>query len=137
MIVLLSAFFLLFQGSFVFAADNLDNALGKPLKDAAGSGGAGYNVEVSTDIESFIGFILNIILSFLGVIFLILMIYGGYIWMIARGNEQEVEKAKNIIIAAIIGLVIVIAAYAISWYVIDVLGGKALKPTTNTAPAVK
>ena len=34
--------------------------------------------------------------------------------MIARGNEQQVEKAKSIIINAIIGLVIVMAAYAIT-----------------------
>ena len=50
----------------------------------------------------------------MGVVFLILMIYGGYLWMLARGNEQEVEKAKNIIQNALIGLVIVLAAYAIT-----------------------
>jgi hypothetical protein len=34
--------------------------------------------------------------------------------MIARGNEQEVTKAKNIIIYAVIGLVVVLSAYAIT-----------------------
>jgi len=42
------------------------------------------------------------------------MIYAGYLWMLARGNEQEVEKAKNIIIYAVIGLVVVLSAYAIT-----------------------
>lgn len=66
------------------------------------------------DLPQTIGRIIQAFLSFLGVIFLILMIYGGYLWMMARGNEQEVEKAKNLIRSAIIGLVIVLAAYAIT-----------------------
>ena len=114
--------------------DNLNRAFNIPLFNAAEN--AGYNIN-QTGPESMISKVITTALTFVGVIFLVLAIYGGYIWMIARGNEQEVEKAKNIIIAAIIGLVIVIAAYAISWYVIDVLGGKALKPTTNTAPVAK
>lgn len=63
-------------------------------------------------LYSQIGKVLNISTTFLGVIFLLLMIYAGYLWMMARGNEQEVEKAKNIIIYAVIGLVVVLAAYA-------------------------
>ena len=47
------------------------------------------------------------------------MIYGGFIWMNSRGNEQDVEKAKNIIRNSIIGLLIVIAAYAITKFVGD------------------
>jgi TRAP-type C4-dicarboxylate transport system permease small subunit len=65
-------------------------------------------------LAEIIGIVIKAFLSFLGVIFLILMIYGGYIWMMARGNEQEVARAKNIIINALIGLVIVLAAYAIT-----------------------
>lgn len=104
---------------------NLGDAFNDPLKKAAGTQGAGYNTEIKA--EGVIGDILNIALSFLGVIFMVLMIYGGYIWMISRGNEQEVEKAKNIIIAAIIGLIIVISAYAVSWLIINQFGGTALK----------
>lgn len=64
-----------------------------------------------------IGSIIGIVLSFIGVLFLCLMLYGGIIWMMARGNEQEVEKAKNIIISAVFGLVIVLAAYAITAFI--------------------
>ncbi len=64
-----------------------------------------------------IGKIISAVLAFLGVAFLILMIYGGYIWMMARGNEQEIEKAKNIIKNALIGLVVVLAAYAVTWFI--------------------
>ena len=67
-----------------------------------------------------IGKVLNIATVFLGVVFLGLMIYAGYLWMLARGNEQDIEKAKNIIIYAVIGLVVVLAAYAIVKLIIPI-----------------
>jgi hypothetical protein len=65
----------------------------------------------------FIGRIINIALGFLGVIFLGLSIYGGFIWMMAKGDSAQIEKAQNIIKNSIIGLVIVVAAYAITNFV--------------------
>ncbi len=56
-------------------------------------------------------------LQFIGGLFFILIIYGGLLWMTARGNEQQVEKAKNLIITAVIGLVIVLSAYAITSFI--------------------
>jgi len=64
--------------------------------------------------------IIGIIMPFLGVIFLMLMMYGGYRWMIAQGNEEEVEKAKKIIIRGIIGLIVVLSAYAFSYFFVDI-----------------
>ena len=81
------------------------------------AGNMGYSVlsdKQKNPLYSQIGQILNISTTFLGVVFLGLMIYSGYLWMLARGNEQEVEKAKNIIIYAVIGLVVVLSAYAIT-----------------------
>lgn len=67
------------------------------------------------------GTIINTFLSILGIVFLVLAIYGGFIWMKARGNEKEVERAKNILTDSIIGIIIVFAAYAISIFVIQAL----------------
>lgn len=61
-----------------------------------------------------LGRIINIGLGILGLFFLLLMLYGGYIWMNARGNDEEVGKAKKIIIGAVIGLVIILASYGVS-----------------------
>lgn len=85
-----------------------------------GSIGA-LSVFQTNDLTAIIGFIIKMLLSFIGVVFLLLMIYGGYIWMLARGNDQEVEKAKNIIKNAIIGLAVVLSAYAITLLVGSVL----------------
>ena len=111
---------------------SLKDAFGEPLTDVAGGQGAGYKTS-GVNVETLIGLGIATVLSFVGVIFLILAIYGGYIWMIARGEEEKVTKAKDTLTAAIIGLVIVIAAYAISWYIINALGGAALKEATPPA----
>jgi hypothetical protein len=63
--------------------------------------------------------IIKILLSFLGVIFFLLMVYAGFTWMMAAGNEEKVTKAKKIMASAVIGLAIVIAAYTITYFVID------------------
>ena len=88
---------------------------GKPLGDAVA--GSGYNKGVKA--EMVVSKIINIVLSMLGIIFLILMLYGGYLWMTAAGKEERVTKAKNLITAAIIGVIIVVSAYAISYFVIE------------------
>lgn len=64
-----------------------------------------------------IGSIIGIVLSFIGVAFLILMIYAGISWMTAAGNQEKVTKSKDLIINAIIGLIIVLAAYAITAFI--------------------
>jgi hypothetical protein len=106
------AFFVL--PNIVFAESALDNAI-------TGLGDAGKNAyggpPPAQDIPLTIGKIVGVGLAFIGVLFLILMIYGGFTWMTARGNQQDVTKAKDLFEAAIIGLIIVFAAYAITAYV--------------------
>ena len=69
----------------------------------------------------------NTILTFLGVIFMGLMIYGGITWMTAEGSEQKVEKAKQIIVTGIVGMIIVLASYAASYFIISYLSIQTLK----------
>lgn len=63
-------------------------------------------------------------LSLIGIIFFILMLYGGFLWMTARGESKVAEKAKGIIIDAIIGLIIVAAAYIITSFVFRAVATK-------------
>ena len=53
----------------------------------------------------------------MGVIFIILIILAGYNWMTAGGEEEKVNKAKQMIYRAIIGLIIIMSAYAITYFV--------------------
>jgi uncharacterized iron-regulated membrane protein len=105
-----------------FKVDDGDKTATDPLDYAADQ--AGYNVKAEFNSNSVAGRIaqlINILLSFVGVVFLVLMIYGGFMWMIDRGNQDKVKKARELIQAAVIGLIIVVSAYAISYFVINVL----------------
>lgn len=87
---------------------------------------AGFNVNKigaggSNDtIEPLIRTIINIVLSLLGIIFIAFIIYGGWNWFSARGNEQKLDRAKDTLTQAIIGLLIVLGAYAISYFVLNI-----------------
>lgn len=63
--------------------------------------------------------IINWVLALLALIAVIMILIGGFKWLTAGGNEEKVEGAKKLLIAAIIGLVIILAAWGISVYVID------------------
>ncbi|HPD08099.1 MAG TPA: hypothetical protein P5194_01190 [Patescibacteria group bacterium] len=67
--------------------------------------------------------IIKVVLGLLGTIFVILMIYAGILWMTAGGNDTQVKKAQNIIQRAVIGLIIVVLAYAITYFIFKELGG--------------
>ncbi|MBU4453033.1 pilin [Candidatus Parcubacteria bacterium] len=72
-------------------------------------------------LEDTIGSLINIILTFLGIVLLVLVIYAGFLWMTAGGDAEQTKKAKDYMINAVIGLIIVLAAYAISSFVITAL----------------
>ena len=106
----------------VFLVLNVPAAAALGLKDSFSNilstvgGGAGYDT-AQTKVEPIIGNIISVALSFLGIIFLVLMIYGGYMWMTAAGNEEKAKTASKLIIAAVIGLLVVVAAFAITTFV--------------------
>ncbi|MFH1187265.1 MAG: hypothetical protein V1688_00195 [bacterium] len=90
----------------------------KGLLEAAGQTGAGFSLATDTSLSEYIGSIIQYILSFLGVIFICLIIYGGFLWMIARGDSEEITKAKDIITSSVIGLGIIISAYTLTYYLL-------------------
>jgi len=116
----------LFSNSVALAQNSLDEVV-KGLNEAATKIPA-YEPQINdTYDDKFIaiklGDMIGLVLSFIGVLFLILTIYGGISWMTAGGNEQKVEKAKTIIINAVIGLLIVLSAYKITSFI----GGQLTK----------
>lgn len=82
-------------------------------------GAAGF--ETGRSVYEIIGIIINIFLGTLGVIFLVLTIYAGFLWMTAGGKEEQVNKAKKILINAVIGLVITLSAYGIVTFIFNAL----------------
>lgn len=63
--------------------------------------------------------VIQVALGFLGIIAVIIILYAGFTWMIAGGNEEKVGEAKKMLTAGLIGLVIILSAYALASFVID------------------
>jgi len=75
----------------------------------------------TTDIYAAIDSIVRIIAGFLGIITVLLILWGGIIWMSSFGDQDKIEKAKKLISAGVIGLVIVLASFAIASFVVNSL----------------
>lgn len=76
-----------------------------------------------------IGTIVRIFLGLLGIIFVILIIVAGFRWMTAGGNEENVKKASAQIRNAVIGLIIIFAAWSLTNFVVN----QAMKAVTNNS----
>lgn len=70
-----------------------------------------------TDVSTASGALIQNLLQLVGLAFLILMVYGGFLWMNARGDEGQIDKARTTVTAAVIGLSIVVGAFAITSFV--------------------
>ena len=77
--------------------------------------------QATTVLAEGVAQIIQVVLSILGVVLIVLIIYAGFLWMTAAGNEDKISKAKKTIVAAVIGLAIVLSAYLITAFVISQL----------------
>lgn len=71
------------------------------------------------DIRVTIAKIIRIILGFLGIIAVGLTMYAGFLWMTAKGNEEQIDKAKGFLKNAIIGLAIILSSFAIVSFILS------------------
>jgi hypothetical protein len=57
--------------------------------------------------------VINIVLAIAGSVVVIFLIIGGFQYLTAAGNEEQIEKGKKTLVNSVIGLVIIIMAFAI------------------------
>ncbi len=90
-------------------------------------------------IAIIVGKILATALSFLGILFLGLLLYAGFLWMTSGGEEERAKKARQMIGNAVAGLIIIVASYVITNYVmeqvINVVNSANESPAPTTRPA--
>jgi len=117
-LILLSIIFI--SGTTVFAL-GAGEAGGDPVKppktfpNPLGSG--------DITIQILIGKVINATLGIVGSLALLMFIYGGFTWMMASGNQQAVQKGKDILTWATVGLVVIFASYALVNFVLTAVSG--------------
>ena len=79
------------------------------------------------DVRETIARIINVALGLLGIVAVVIVLVGGFEWMTAGGNEEKTGEAKQRIMAGVIGLAIILSAYAIANFVV-----KSLQTATTT-----
>lgn len=62
--------------------------------------------------------VLNTIYLVTGIVAVIVIIIAGYMYVTSNGDSAVVTKAKNTITYAVVGLVVIILAFAITWFVV-------------------
>lgn len=94
--------------------------LGIAGEKIVGGPGMGFirEITIGDPISIVVGSFLGLALGFIGLILLIFLIYGGYLWMTAGGEDEQIEDAKKIITRAIVGLLIVVGAYVLSFFIL-------------------
>ncbi|EKE07511.1 MAG: hypothetical protein ACD_18C00064G0010 [uncultured bacterium] len=87
-----------------------------------GSGGEGGIALGTSDLRDTAVNIINIALSMLGIIAVVIILIGGFQWMTAGGDDGKVETARKWIFSGIIGLAIILSAWAIAKFALNNLG---------------
>lgn len=73
------------------------------------------------DLRETVGQIINVALSLLGIIAVVIILIGGFRWMTAGGNDEKVTEARKWIFSGIIGLAVILSAWAIATFVLKQL----------------
>ncbi len=121
--VLANAFALTsFLGNNALAASNSQEAINQ-LNAAAGSSGANIAGSGPMDPRVIVAVIIRSLLQLIGIVFIVLIVYAGFLWMTAAGEEDKTSKAKKLIYDGVIGLAIILSAYAISYFIFRLLLG--------------
>jgi hypothetical protein len=84
------------------------------------------------DLAGLITEIMNWLFGFLGILAVLVILYGGFKWMTAGGDDDKVGEAKKLIINGIIGLIIILSAYAIATFVFTEVQTSLLGSGTTT-----
>lgn len=125
--VLLVAFSV-FGGSFVghmavetavAKSDIPQNTPGNPLSELKQSGTAytGSANRAPRDLRYTVANLIKRGLQLVGLVMICLMLYSGFLWFSARGNDDQVQQAKDVIRNAVIGMILVAMSYTLVSFV--------------------
>lgn len=105
------------------------------LDAAAAGSGLDSGCSDAGCINVVIGRVINIVIGFLGIVLLVLFLYAGFLWMTAGGDEENVKKAKQLLLNAVIGYFIIGGAYALTSFVLSNLAAVTAAGDSAGTPA--
>lgn len=73
------------------------------------------------DIRIIAARLIRVVLGLLGIIALVIIIAAGFRWMTANGDEEKVTESRKQLTNAVIGLIIILASFAIATFIISQL----------------
>lgn len=73
-------------------------------------------------INDLIGRAISFLTMAIGSLLLLFYVYAGILWMTAMGNSERTGKAKQIVVWSTLGVIVVLASYAIIKFVFSVVG---------------
>ncbi|MEK7211086.1 MAG: hypothetical protein AAB731_00445 [Patescibacteria group bacterium] len=73
----------------------------------------------TTDVYTVIGRVIKAALGLTGALALLMFIWGGFLWMTAMGDARRVEKGRDTMVWATLGLVVIFGSYAITSFIIE------------------
>ena len=111
----------------VYAADDPCDYYKGPDKDLICPSSQKTQSDATTTIKN----ILNTVYLYVGIISTIVIIIGSVFYITAQGDAAKLVKAKSTIIAAVIGLVITLMAFAITTFVTDAIAGNNKQAETS------
>ena len=103
------------QNNFNVLPNKPDNVPSK-FSNPGGVNNAGSN------LADIIEFVFNFIIAIAAGIFVIMILVGGVTYLTGAGNDEQTGKGKKMLIDAIIGLFIVLAAWGVGTYILNAFG---------------
>lgn len=79
----------------------------------------------TTDIRVLAGTIIKTVLGLSGVAALLMFVYGGSQWILSSGEPKKVQKGKDTLTWAAIGLVFIFISYTLLYTLLSALGSAA------------
>ena len=124
-----------FLAQFVLIS-NINNAQAGSLWDTVEEGGLdkigseAYDQSgTPTDVRTIVINVVKVFLTLIGIIFMVLILLAGYTWMTSQGSEDKINEAKSRLKTGVIGLIIIIAAWSITHFVVRYIR-QAVEETT-------
>ncbi len=116
-----------FLNGSAFAGDTAPTSAQNAQNGVAGLAG---QTNSEQNLTSMIGTILNIVYGVIGIVTVVMIIIGGVNYATSQGDSTKVKKGKDTILYGIIGLVIVLLAFAITNFVLSGITGNATGTAT-------